>query len=450
MNSEYRYGLDKTSKKFSCPGPECGKKTFVRYVDRDTGDYLPIEYGRCDREVNCGYFLDPYKDGYAKQVEDKEKGILNPVVTPQKPATTSRKTAQPLPQAPSLIPFEVLQQTRNGWEENIFIQNLLNRVKFPFPHKDIEKVIGHYDLGTVCNGYMSGAITFPYRDISGNVRTIQVKQFDESNHTTGQDFLHSIIEKHHREKNTPQPDWLNSYLQNETKVSCLFGENRLTKYPTNPIGLVEAPKTVIYGTLYFGFPDNPKNLLWLAGYNLSSLTLEKCKVLKGRDIYLFPDLSKDGRAFKLWSEKAKQFSSELPGTRFEVSDYLERNASESDRVEGADLADYLITQDWRKYRQNTGENEGPKGEKSDKSEAPEKKIFSVTPQTAQKRTFYTFDEYTKSLNFDNGRLVVFGYPAEWDLAADQVCNRTKDFIKMAVKKPKILDLQKRLDLTLVA
>ena len=94
----------------------------------------------------------------------------------------------------------------------------------------------------------------------------------------------------------------------------------------NPVAFVEAPKTAIYGTLYFGFPEQPKNLLWLAVYNLSSLSLEKCKALQGRDVYLFPDLSKDGKAFELWSNRAKRFSELIPGTQFEVSELLETQA----------------------------------------------------------------------------------------------------------------------------
>ena len=88
---------------------------------------------------------------------------------------------------------------------------------------------------------------------------------------------------------------------NETKVSCLFGEHLLSKYQTNPIALVEAPKTAIIATLYFGFPDNPKNFLWLAVYNLSSLNIDKCKVLQGRKVFLLPDLN----AFDNWSQKRK-------------------------------------------------------------------------------------------------------------------------------------------------
>ena len=194
---------------------------------------------------------------------------------------------------------------------------------------------------------------FPFIDKGGNVRAIQVKQFDQANHTTGTDFLHSIIEKHHKARKRPLPGWLEAYQTNDLKVSCLFGEHLLTKYPYNPVALVEGPKTAIYGTLYFGFPEQPENFIWLAVYNLSSLNFNKCQVLQSRDVYLFPDLSKDGKAFGLWSSKAKELETRLPGTRFIVSDLLERNASDPERLEGCDLADYLIQQDWRKFRYQT-------------------------------------------------------------------------------------------------
>ena len=200
-------------------------------------------------------------------------------------------------------------------------------------------------------------MTFPFIDVNQNIRAIQVKQFDEANHTTGTDFLHSIIEKHYTRNNMPLPEWLEGYNRNETKVSCLFGEHLLNRYPHNPIALVEAPKTAIYGTLYFGFPEQPTDLLWLAVYNLSSLNLDKCRALKGRTVYLFPDLSKDGKAFELWSKKAKEIERQLKGTRMVVSDLLEQLAPQQDKEQGKDLADYLIKQDWRRYRKNLVWNE---------------------------------------------------------------------------------------------
>src|SRR5690606_37948822 len=154
------------------------------------------------------------------------------------------------------------------------------------------------------------------------------------------------------------------YNKNEIKVSCLFGEHLLSKYPQNPVALVEAPKTAIYGTLYFGFPEQPTNLLWLAVYNLSSLNLNKCQALKGRNVLLFPDLSKDGKAFELWSNKAAKIQKRLQGTYFHVSDLLEQLASQQDKEQGKDLADYLIKRDWRDFRKrNTDETPQPEPEK---------------------------------------------------------------------------------------
>jgi len=99
--------------------------------------------------------------------------------------------------------------------------------------KDVENVVVQYHLGTIKKGYRAGAIAFPFIDVDNNIRTIQVKQFDKSNHTIGTDFLHSILEKHHKRNNQPLPNWLKSYLKNDTKVSCLFGEHLLHQYPKN-------------------------------------------------------------------------------------------------------------------------------------------------------------------------------------------------------------------------
>ena len=373
MNTEHRYKFEKGSKKHHCPN--CGKKRFVRYIDTETGNYLPERYGRCDREINCQQedCNNPYLDGYAKAIWEQEQGNK----TNWKPTQPSYKKKPVNKPKRAYIPNEVLSQTRAGYEQNIFIQNLLSSVPFPFEVQDVEQVISLYHIGTVQNGYRAGAITFPFIDVNHNVRAVQVKQFDKYNHTTGTDFLHSIIEKHHNRNNTPVPNWLTPYNGNETKVSCLFGEHLLSKYPHNPIALVEAPKTAIYGTLYFGPPEQPKNLLWLAVYNLSSLNYEKCKALKGRKVYLFPDLSKEGRAFELWSNKATEIQKRLPGTSFQVSNLLEELAPDDDRNQGKDIADYLIKQDWRLFRkQDIKEQQTPiETPISEKSEAPKTTYF---------------------------------------------------------------------------
>jgi len=382
MNTEHRYSLEKGSKKYRCPN--CGKKRFVRYIDTNTGEYLPEQYGRCDRESNCSYHLNPYLDGYAKAVWEQEQGNRSELPNNWKP---KRKKAIPLPTPePIFFDFDTFKQTLQPerYEKNTFIQNLFYRVQFPFEVDEVTKVIQLYRLGTVANGYRAGANTFPFIDIKGNVRAVQVKQFDEQNHTTGTDFLHSIIEKHHTRNNKPLPEWLEAYTKQDKRISCLFGEHLLSKYHSNPVALVEAPKTAVYGTLYFGLPEAPESLIWLAVYNKSSFSFDKLKVLQGRFVYVFPDLSKDGNTFKEWETKAKEYESRLPGTRFIFSDLLEQLAPERDKSEGNDLADYLIKQDWRLFRKRNIQEQAPQPE-------PEK-VTKVTKVTHQQNIIFSHVE----------------------------------------------------------
>ena len=344
MNN-FRYKLEHGSQKHICP--QCRKKTFVYYVDIETSKYLPEQYGRCDRESKCTYHLNPYLDGYAKMKQEPWQSSDN--LKSQKITFQQKLTSMP---DPVFIPIDVFKLTLQSerYEQNTFIQNLLTNVAFPFERKDIERVISQYYLGTITKGYRAGAITFPFIDINKNVRTVQVKQFDETNHTLGTDFLHSIIEKHHIRNHKLLPEWLVAYNRNERIVSCLFGSHLLQKYPHNPVALVEAPKTAIYSTLYFGFPELRDNLLWLAVYNKSSFSFDKLKVLKGRNVFVFPDLSVNGNTFNEWQKKAMEYEAWLPGTRFIVSDLLERSVNDEERLKGLDLADYLIRFDWRQFR----------------------------------------------------------------------------------------------------
>jgi len=385
FSNSYRYTLEKGSKKHLCPN--CGKKRFVRYVDTKTGEYLPERYGRCDRESKCSYHLNPYEDGYAKMIWEREQkvtGVTKVTVQKQKYFRT-QLNPQPLTEH-VYFDFETFKQTLQpeGYEKNTFIQNLFYRVPFPFEVNDVTKVIQLYRLGTVTDGYRAGATTFPFIDIKGNIRAVQVKQFDEQNHTISTDFLHSIIEKHYTQKNKPLPEWLTAYLKQDKRITCLFGEHLLSKYHSNPVALVEAPKTAVYGTLYFGLPEKPENFIWLAVYNKSSFSFDKLKVLQGRFVYVFPDLSKDGSTFKEWENKAKEYESRLPGTRFIFSDLLEQLAPERDKAKGYDIADYLIKYDWRQFRKQNISIQQPQNE-------PEK-VTKVTKVTHQQNIFFSHAE----------------------------------------------------------
>lgn len=338
MNNKYPYELDRSSKKHLCP--DCGKKRFVRYFDIETKEYLPEQYGRCDRESNCTYHLSPLSDGYGTNELNEYQ---------------HRPQPKPQPQPVYFIPEHILNATLKDYHLNTFIQNLLKLA----PVAEVEKIISLYRIGTIGDRERKGAVTFPFIDKAGNIRTIQAKEFNETNHTTSTDFVHSIIKRYLLKQVKTLPVWLQEYEKNELKVSVLFGEHLLNKYPLNPVALVEAPKTAIIGTLYFGLPETPGALLWLAVYNKSSLTLEKCKALQGRKVVLHPDLN----AYNEWNTKAQELKAKLPGTRFVVSDLLEKIATEEERTNGLDLADYFTRFDYKLFRKQP-EQRTPPQEKS--------------------------------------------------------------------------------------
>jgi hypothetical protein len=385
MNTEHRYSLASNKvKKLDCP--YCGaKKHWQRYIDIETGEVLPEQHGRCDNADKCGKWVTPKDTGYAKAIweqEQKVTGVTKVTVPKQKYFRTQPKP-QPTPE-PVFFDFETFLQTleRERYEKNTFIQNLFYRVQFPFEADEVTKVIQLYRLGTVANGYRAGANTFPFIDIKGNVRAVQVKQFDEQNHTTGTDFLHSIIEKHHTRNNKPLPEWLEAYTKQDKRISCLFGEHLLSKYRSNPVALVEAPKTAVYCWLYFNKSKFPiyNNCIWLAVGAKGYLNFDVAKILKGRFVYVLPDLSKDGSTFKEWETKVKEYESRLPGTRFIMDDILERYGTPEQREQGADIAD-VLNFDWRTIR---AEPEPPQPE-------PEK-VTKVTKVTHQQNIIFSHVE----------------------------------------------------------
>gem|GEM_PF-3536542 len=335
---EYRFKFAK--KHIECPYCH-GKGKFKPYIDSLTDEQLPDDYGKCERVHSCGMWVKPWEDGFTKiwLRERTHQGSYKSYVR-------SKPT-------PVYIPKETLLETLSSdrYLKNIFVQNLLENVPFPFEIAEIEKVVSLYRLGTVASGYMAGATTFPFIDVNGNVCAIQVKKFDQSNHTAGSPIpIHRLIQLFHKRKGTPIPDWLEAYLKQNKVFTCNFGEHLLRMYPNNPVGLVESPKTAIYATLYFGFPDDPKAKIWIAPGSRDWFNIERVKVLQGRDIYVYPDLSKDGSTHQSWREKCWKFERSLPGTFFQIDNLLERNASLQARYAGYDIADILIKLDPKEFR----------------------------------------------------------------------------------------------------
>ncbi|MCK4661989.1 MAG: hypothetical protein KAT68_03945 [Bacteroidales bacterium] len=313
---EYRYILDNSSKKHLCPA--CGKKTFVRYINTNTGEYIHDRYGRCDREINCAFHLNPYNDGYPKMIKEEEKSEYSGNWKTIKPVCRLMKEQKPV----SFIPVEVLKQSRTEYEKNNFVQWLISL----FGIDVTSELISRYHIGT--SKYWDGATIFWQIDQYGRIRS-------------GKIMLYSPITGKRIKEPVNYISWVHKALKMPefNLKQCLFGEHLLKQNPYRPVGIVESEKTAIIASLYL--PE----FIWMAVGSLSNLNAEKCRSLQGRNVYLFPDL----KGFNKWSEKAKELSLLIPKSMFEVSGLLEKYATETDKARGLDIADYLIKQDWQKF-----------------------------------------------------------------------------------------------------
>lgn len=315
--------------RYTCP--QCGKRgEFTRYIDTQTGNYLSDIVGKCNRVDHCGYHYTP-KQYFKDNPEIKCNTLLQSNFTKTQysigvqPVTycNTQKSVTPVTVLlqPSFIDTSIFQSSLTGYDRNIFTLFLTGL----FGTETTNEVIKRYRIGT--SKHWQGATIFYQIDIDQNIRAGKIMLYDQSGHRVKEPFNYVT--------------WVHKVLKidNYSLQQALFGEH-LLKGNTLPIAIVESEKTAIISSVYL------PQFLWLACGQLQGLSVDKCKVLSGRTVILFPDL----KGFEKWQQKAKELQSLLPDVRFAVSDYLEKNASEADRQKGLDIADYLIKFEVKDFR----------------------------------------------------------------------------------------------------
>jgi len=110
---------------------------------------------------------------------------------------------------------------------------------------------------------------------------------------------------------------------------CLFGEHLLVGND-KPVGIVESEKTAIICSHYLS------DKIWLATGGKSNFNAELFQKLKGRVVTFYPDLG----AYNSWMEKVKNEFTFITNRYVDIT--LEERATEQERADGLDLADYLI------------------------------------------------------------------------------------------------------------
>lgn len=228
---------------------------------------------------------------------------------------------KPLPKPTSFIEEGILRRTLSRYNENhlaVYLESL-------FGQEVASQLLETYLVGTAEK--WKGATVFWQKDIHGNNRT-------------GKIMLYSPVTG----KRIKEPHSYFSYVHTELKLpefnlkQCFFGEH-LLKDNERPVAIVESEKTALIASHYL------PQFIWLACGGSAGLTDDKCKVLVGRDVCLYPDLSKaDAKVncYEAWYAKAEKFNRLIPNSFFQVSSLLENNATEEDRRQGLDLADFLI------------------------------------------------------------------------------------------------------------
>lgn len=351
--TDFKYTLDTSSQKFVCP--ECNKKRFVRYVNNETKEYAPEEFGRCDREQSCGYFNIPSKQNnwylidflQLDEISDKaykavdKNAVIHFIPTSQikdvnqsscwlpewliaekeipfssaenksidAGTSNTRLTKKPKPE-PSFHTIELLDEMFN---ENRLTDNFTSFLYSIFDRKIVDKVTIRYFI-TGTNNPWDKATIFWQIDEEENIHCGKVMQYDV---TSGKRI----------KKPYSRINWLHSVMkiENFNLDQCLFGLHLINR-DNKTIAIVESEKTAVIMAIL------APEYTWLATGGISNLKLKKLRPISSRQIVLYPDKG----AYAKWDKIAEE--AKKKHFKIQTSDFLERTNIEG----GADIADLYL------------------------------------------------------------------------------------------------------------
>lgn len=306
----YRHSLDTGSRKFICPS--CRQKTFVRYRDNETEEYLPDNIGRCDRENRCGYHYTPkeyFRDNNI-QVSISEK----------------KETIVPPPAPVDFISVGLMQRSMAGYTESNFSQYIMSL----FAESMGSDLLLKYFVGRAkADG--GKANIFWRIDCEGKVRTGKIMVY------------HPGTGKRNKEIH---PTWVHNSMLPFNHELCFFGEHLINEFPEKTIAICESEKTAVIASFFF------PQFNWLATGGASGCKWREhsvFKVLENKDVILFPDFGwynrkKEITCFQEWSNRAETIMERMK-CNIRVSGVLENNIPEGERLNDYDLVDMLVKRD---------------------------------------------------------------------------------------------------------
>ena len=316
--SEYRFHLQKYRPGSKTACPECGRKAcFTRYIDEAGEISFPGNVGICDHINICGYHYTPkeyFRDNptVKERLDGHERNLR---------ARSAVKTVPEQEPQISFLPFDWVEQSMRRYDINPLFR-YFTRVA---GKEDADSLFRLYRVGT--SRMWGGATVFWQIDAKGNVRAGKIMGYDAA---TG----HRIKEPFN------QVSWVHSVrkVQDFRMKQCLFGEHLLSDnsaaMSVKPVAIVESEKTVLVAAHFI--PD----FIWLAtGGMHGCFNSEAMQALCGREVILFPDL----KATEEWRRRLPMLKAVCRHST--CSDLLEKMATNGQRSQGLDIADFLLMED---------------------------------------------------------------------------------------------------------
>lgn len=297
ITQQHQYQLAKRGK-WICPN--CGRKTFVCYVDAN-GNVLNESVGKCDRADKCAYHYPPREYFADNKIVFDAKQHRRP----------SRPVFRPQPR-PTYIDPGIFKRSVTATMSHR--NNLVDYLKSVFGGELVNNMVRDYYIGT-SKHFGDGATVFWQVDRYGKIHRGKVMQYNAANGKRVKEPFPMFTTVH---------KLMN--LGDNLPPMCLFGEHLLPGRPDMAVAIVESEKTAIIASGVFG------DCVMLACGGCGNLTAAMCEPLRGRDVVLFPDNGK----FDEWSEKGKQMRHQFG--RLRVAAIMEREALNI----GDDIGDLLL------------------------------------------------------------------------------------------------------------
>ena len=210
----------------------------------------------------------------------------------------------------------MVEATMRGYDRN----NLFAFVATVIGSDEAARLMEMYRVGT--SKHWQGATVFWQISNNGEVRS-------------GKIMLYDRLTGHRVQEPFPHINWVHSVLRlpDYKLTQCFFGEHLLPYIRDKPVAIVESEKTAILATHYL------PQYLWLAtGGKCSCLNREAIQALRGREVLLVPDLN----ATDDWRKKLTLFDDS--GIKAKLFEQLEQMATDEQRKQGLDIADFLIAE----------------------------------------------------------------------------------------------------------